>query len=410
MDERTNDRPLAPLFQDAEDRFNARLLILERAAKNAGAKRSYAVVLRWYLEQNADERRVIARQRRIAGSYWVGLSERTVQRAHAFWREVGVLTFAARAADNGANLPPWASLDWDAVLSLAGAPRGTAHARHTVGADATREVTESGRHSTMDAGRSFVRRSVSGDGGLSPGGGVLSPGGGDMTPGLSPGVERAEIPPRAIYPAPVRACGLSVSCLSVVVENLNFNNNNQTDGPRERAEALAVEIDGKQRTATRSAIEELARRIGRAIWANGSPYEALPTLYAAAAAAQLVLGEDWATAAMKAAHEAIHTAVPPIRNRLAFFRGVLVNLAESRAGAGPFATRADGKTWLDTLLWPFQEKIAAWLPPPPAPKPPPAPIDRAAELAAARAEYAEHGTLKDRLLAARAAQSTEAAP
>jgi hypothetical protein len=143
-----DERPLDPIYQDAEDTFAGRCALIERAARNTGAKKTWARVLRWYLEHNAQEREVVASPRQIAASFWLDVCERTVQRAHAHWKRLGALTFTRREDENGANLPPCASLNWAKVQALAcvqpiDPATRPAQTGHSAGASvASREVTE----------------------------------------------------------------------------------------------------------------------------------------------------------------------------------------------------------------------------------------------------------------------------
>ena len=83
-------------------------------------------MLRWLLENRAAHEDIEVPPRQIAASIWVGCSERTVQRAIAFFRDAGILATWERYDDLGAPLPPGGRLLWDSVLqSLGREPEGT---------------------------------------------------------------------------------------------------------------------------------------------------------------------------------------------------------------------------------------------------------------------------------------------
>jgi hypothetical protein len=118
------ERPLADAFAVAEGVFAERWATIENLARKTGAKPTYAAVLRWLVDHGAVERSdVEAHAGRIGGSYWVDVSERTVYRALAFWKSIGVLILRNRVDDNGTKLPPHAKVDWGSVLGILGVQR-----------------------------------------------------------------------------------------------------------------------------------------------------------------------------------------------------------------------------------------------------------------------------------------------
>ena len=143
-------RPLDPVYQDAESSYGGKIATIQRACIKTGAKRKWGEVLRWYLEHGAEEHPVESRAKVIAASYFVGASERTVQKANAHWKKLKALIFQERWDNNGSPLPPWASLDWRTVVQLA-----SGQSAGTNPVVPTREVTKSRRNSTTGCDGSF---------------------------------------------------------------------------------------------------------------------------------------------------------------------------------------------------------------------------------------------------------------
>jgi len=340
------DRPLDPVYQDVEDSFAGRLALIERAAKNTRAKKAYAEVLGWYLAHHAEERPVIAKPGEIAASFWVEHSERTVQKANAHWKRVGALTFQPRQSDNGSNLPPWASLDWRTVVQLASVQSAGTVREISTGV----RVTESRRNSTVDRDGSFFLA----DGGLT---GPPSPGDGPPSPGDGP-----PSPAERLYTdsggSPCASLALAWRSRAVVLAAARavcFCNCNCSSFDEQAA-----------REASKDEVAALAAAAGRAIWPGGVPYDALGTLYAAAAASKLLFSDAWLLRSATDVGRAWREPGSKVRNPLKFLVGALrVNLTKIE-GLQEFASIPEGRDWLGRLLWPFENGVREWLPPPPA--------------------------------------------
>ena len=344
------ERPLDPVYQDAESAFAGGLAAIEQAAANTRARKPWALVLRWYYEHGAQHHPVVSKAREIAKSYWLGLSERSVQLAHAHWKKLGVLTFEPRTDDNGSNLPPWASLNWRTVVQLA-CVQSAGTARRISTGD---RVTES-RRETADRDGSFYL--TDGERDLtphSPGDGERAPSPGERAP--SPG-ERAPSPGLALA---WRSHKILLACArasSTVTDTVTV-----------------VDDDCSVRTATREMVADLATDMGRLIW-NTIPHEAWKTLYAAAAAAKLLISDAWALKSAEAAAADIRCPGSKVTKPLKFLWGTLRVNVEKIGGVEKFESKEESRNWFGAFLFPFEEATAAWLPsaeiePPPKAKGP----------------------------------------
>ena len=56
-------RPLDPVYQDAESSYGGKFATIQRACIKTGAKRKWGEVLRWYLEHGAEEHPVESAKR-----------------------------------------------------------------------------------------------------------------------------------------------------------------------------------------------------------------------------------------------------------------------------------------------------------------------------------------------------------
>ena len=168
--------------------------------------------------------------------------------------------------------------------------------------------------------------------------------------------------------------------------------------------SVVVVIDdyNNRKEATRGAIQELAEEAAGLVWTK-TPHAAWPALYALAAAAKLLLGDQCLLRSAAAAGERLRDPTAPrIVRTVDFLLGTVRNHLTSVASIDSFASKEEGKTWLSALLYPFEEAVQPWLPPPPKPVSPPV-EDLAAQQEAARREAAEDlqrkGTLRNRLKA-----------
>ena len=351
---RKEERPLDPVYQDAESIFAGRRGAIQQAAINTGAQKKWAEVLCWYLENHADEREIVADATAIAGSYWLNVSTRTVQRANAHWREHGALTFRQRWDKNGGSLSPWASLKWSTILRLA-----CVQSAGTNPEISTRERATESRCIPSDCNGSFF--ATGGDATTTPcqSGGDMSPPGYDMSP---PGYDMS--PPPASRPytdsgdSPCSSLALAWRSRAVLLACVRA---------RVVVSSVVVVVDdnNNRKEASREEIAELAAKAGRLIWSQ-VPHTAWGSLYAAAAAAKLLLGEPCLIRAAETMGQRLRDpSLPRVTRPVNFFIGTLRNHLNSIAGIEAFSSPEEAKTWISAFLFPLEEATASWLPPPP---------------------------------------------
>ena len=372
-------RPLDPVYQDAEDSFNAKLLIIERATKKSGGNPACRKVLSWFFGTGADHHPVVSRPRDIGRFPGIDLKERSVQQANAHWRRLGALRFEERFDENGAYLPPWASLNWDAVLSLACTDRSSAVLR-----SATREPVTMAARNQEGCERSFSSQSFPLSGSVPKMENFLTDGANGETRFAPPPGAFAP-PPGAFAPPP--GANAPPPCTRPYTAGgsipLGWRSPRELLACARRAvsselntELSAVDDSSVQKRGSKGEISALAALAGKTIFPGGVPIAAWRTFYAAAAAAKLLMGDPWLS---RSAEETLAASKRPrgVDDRLRFLAGTLRVNAARIANVGPFSDREEGRDWLGQFLQPFELATQAWLPEPPAqdaqkaPAPPP---------------------------------------
>ncbi len=392
--EEPNDRPLGPIFQDAEDAYNGKLLIIERAAGRTQARSKFALVLRWYLDHYADKRPVVAEAKKIAASVWIDVSERTVQRANAHWKKLGVLAFFERRDDNGTSLPPWASLNWGTVLKLAGVQSpGTVPAVST-----TWENREDRRELTCCDGPLAVS--------WQPPGTVPASAAGEPSPGTVPAAEFSGEGDRQCTPCQTHPPLVSDTAVTLPGDQ-SPSQGDQSPSPGDQspsqgdqspslplpAEGVTPRVSYIPRTCAcvrqtctdtdtdddvsiRSgrgidwpAVQSLAERETARIWpSRGSPArEAWIPIRAWSVLALYVFNEEWLS--MSIDQVIRRRKKGDIREFVPYLAGVVrenvwkCHFIEDEPPQGR-------KSWFGALMWPIEQTIVRFLPPPPERLPP----------------------------------------
>ena len=382
---RNKGRPLDPIYQDAEDSFAAAMAIIERATMKTGGNASTAKVLRWYKEHHADERPVSAKAKEIGDSYWVELSERTVQYAHTHWKKFRVLTFQPRVGDNNSNLPPWASLDWRAVVRLA-----SIDSVGTVQEQSTRvRVTESHQGRTGPDGSFFLP----GDGATEPappwcsvhqGDGALHQGDGALHQGDG---ASCTIPSAQTFTTESAPPYIDRTCAGTLA--------------RARADVLIPDDDDVISTARgkKERIQNLALSTARKFFLKKLPPGAWPTFCAAAWLAVELFCEEWldrSVATVKFANDHGQIKVGLLN--------LLVGTLRDNCDEMELVTDSpeEGwRKWFGKLMFRAEQATRCGYPPPPEPTSGEAPA-KSVQTPAREPTFEERAAAEERLTASRA--------
>ena len=232
-------------------------------------------------------------------------------------------------------------------------------------------MTESRRNPTVDCGGSFVDADFGrddgppspGDGPPSPGDGPPSPGDGPPSPGdgpPSPGdgpPSPGDGPPSVsnfsrASPGPSLALAwTSRMDLLAHARAVRFSVRNCTS-------------NDEQLQVTREEVGDMASEAGRAIWPMGPPQHALAPLFAAAAAAKLVLTQTWLLRTAQEVGQAYRAPASKVRDPLKVFLGALRNNLTRFADAEPIPTLPAARDWWAMFMQPFETGVRDWIPTP----------------------------------------------